>query len=221
MERSVYLMAVVMLALAGPANAQVSAGPQSPAPTPFFKYSVLPLNVEVVTSTSGVGDSDSGPTTAQPENRPTTRIIGSFVAVQARDGYPMIKQPEPDGQTGVFGGGCLLYQRKTNPKTCTVAENCTSPNGSVAHPTRSGYCLPLDSTEKTCWYTENYCVRHTRVPMALDTPTKLSAPANPLGVTYPLSWRVMSCQNITPYGCGSAASVEGINKKTLPGSIGP
>lgn len=161
------------------------------ATTPYF--TVEPGEVEIV---------------PQPQAPP--QITGSVTLRQAQDG-----QGDHARGTVVTGGGCLIYLSVPKAEPCKADDECDRVAGGVIRP---GYCASISdssASKKVCWYKPEpeCCARRPdpKNPLELNVPLKFDNPTSPYppGVRRPVRWRVVSCQNLKPGGCGSRSIPNG------------
>jgi hypothetical protein len=135
--------------------------------------------------------------------------------------------PSPYGAESQTGGGCLIYLPKNSP-TCTEdGPRCSRPASATSNSNspvlgetvvrrENGYCAPKSdrtpdtgsriSTERFCWYQPKpeSCHKSPSVPLPENIEVRFDSPTPvlPEDADRPVLWRVVSCQNLVPGGCG-------------------
>jgi hypothetical protein len=110
---------------------------------------------------------------------------------------------------GITGGACLVYQNE--PKPCGDDDVCRTDG-------KFGYCITDRSTfdgtsSASCWYKpspngEVACQKSPTLDLienvAYQTPLVSAFP------TRPVSWRVLTCQNVAEFGCANGSKEDAI-----------
>lgn len=122
-------------------------------------------------------------------------ISGSFKLVK-----------DPNGSTSKRGGACLVFQPTDEPKACQSDSDCPKFDFADGY----GYCIsgPGRGTGSSCWAKkdESYCLKSPTQDLEegkiYTFPTSgTGVAAFPLGPSRKLAWRVVTCQNLVPFGC--------------------
>ena len=174
-------------------------------PTSFLM--VLVVAAFVLPAVAGGWTIEPGKITVDPAS--PARISGTFSLVPDRNG--------PPGRTG---GACLVYQPQPprQRKSCETAADCAV--GSAP-----GYCASEGSGEsaraRSCWAKRaDDCRKSPVVDLPKQVPLSLPVVAiDALPASALVRWRVVTCQNLTPMGCGSPTGIEGVNKRTRFGPV--
>ena len=155
--------------------------------------------------------------------------------------FALRSDPNGDGPTrlstggtrdGVTGGACLIFRAVENPGACETSADCelATGAGTAAESSLIGYCLATGSSEeipgrplpeRVCWYKKgDPCVKSPVEVLTLDKIVHLpTVDAFPLGRNKPMFWRVVSCQNLTDFGCASSTGQDGINSRMRAGAV--
>jgi hypothetical protein len=155
--------------------------------------------------------------------------------------FALRSDPHGDGPTrlstgaarnGVTGGACLIFRAVENRKACSTPADCELVTGAnnAAESTLKGYCLANESSEdlpgsplpaKLCWFKKgDPCVKSPIEVLTLDKVVQLpTVDAFPLGRNKPMLWRVISCQNLTDFGCANPTAQEGIDWRIRSGAV--
>lgn len=155
--------------------------------------------------------------------------------------FALRSDPHGDGPTrlstggtrdGVTGGACLVFRAAENPKACNSPADCKSAMepGPAADSDLASYCLSTEASEgiagsslpaKVCWYKKgDPCVKSPAEVLTLDKVVHLpTVEAFPLGRNKPMLWRVVSCQNLTDFGCGRPTAQGGIDWRIRSGPV--
>lgn len=157
----------------------------------------------------------------------TYRIEPGKVTVKKPQALPQVtgtfalrRDPNGDGPTrlesggtrdGVTGGACLVFRAVDNPRACSAPADCTEADSSLG-----GYCL-----ENVCWYKKgDPCIKSPVELLKLNKAVHLpTVGAFPLGQKKSMPWRVITCQNLTDFGCASPSSQEGISFRIRSGPV--
>ena len=140
-----------------------------------------------------------GAATSGPE------ITGTFTLDYSLNGFRDAKS----------GGGCLVLQHPGEPRACETHADCQEMPFLPIGPGANGYCLPGETTAKSCWFKPadaGYCAKFPGGLAVGDTKQLPAVPANmPATHSGPISWRVVTCQNLKPGpsgkpGCADAGS---------------
>ena len=122
----------------------------------------------------------------------------------------------PFGKPGMTGGGCLIYTPVADPTPCTSNQQCTAARaGDYCAPYNNGTAQP---DAMVCWRQPEQpsCHKSPMTPLEDGKTYPFDQLTNPypVGVSRPIKWRVVSCQNLVPGGCAGTSPVVG----TAPGA---
>ena len=160
------------------------------------------------------------------------QVTGTFALRSDPHGDGPTRLSSGDSRNGVTGGACLVFRAVDNPKACSTPSDCKSVK-EVDTETESSlavYCLASELSEdipgrplpeKVCWYKKgDPCVKSPNEVLTLDKVVHLpTVDAFPLGRNKPMLWRVVSCQNLTDFGCASSTGQDGINWRIRLGAV--
>jgi hypothetical protein len=143
--------------------------------------------------------------------------------------YMLVASPNGSDDKNV-GGACLVFQEVARVRACSSNADCMPKSTSAAGKGADipanwhGYCALSVPRASACWYRPGPQPAFCDVGRTLVRDQKMRVPAagfvdvHPAQVgRQPVRWRVITCQNLTPGGCAGAASVEGVDKRTLYG----
>jgi hypothetical protein len=160
------------------------------------------------------------------------QVTGTFALRSSVRGDGPTRLSTGGTRKGVTGGACLIFRTVENPKACSTVADCESMTGAATavEPSLTGYCVANDlpgdvpgspSPEKVCWYKKGEpCVKSPVEVLTVDKVIHLpTVDAFPLGRNKPTLWRIVSCQNLTDFGCASSTGQAGINWRTRYGAV--
>ena len=156
------------------------------------------------------------------------QVTGTFALRSDPHGDGPTRLSSGGSRNGVTGGACLVFRAADNPKPCSTPADCKEA-GTEAESSLAVYCLAGELSEdipgrplpeKVCWYKKgDPCVKS---PNEVLTPDKVvhlpTVDAFPLGRNKPMLWRVVSCQNLTDFGCASSTGQEGFDWRIRSGA---
>jgi hypothetical protein len=157
------------------------------------------------------------------------QVTGTFALRSDPHGDGPTRLSSGGSRNGVTGGACLVFRAVENPKACSTPADCELA-GTEAEPSLAVYCVASELSEnvagrplpeKVCWYKKgDPCVKSPVEVLILDKVVYLpTVDAFPLGRNRPMLWRVVSCQNLTDFGCASATGQDGINWRVRLGAV--
>ena len=159
------------------------------------------------------------------------QVTGTFALRSDPRGDRPTRRSSGGTRNGVTGGACLVFRAVENPKACSTPADCELGKGvgTEAESSLAVYCLASKASEeipggplpeKVCWYKKgDPCVKSPNDVLTLDKVVHLpTVDAFPLGRAKPMLWRVVSCQNLTDFGCASPTGQEGINWRIRSGA---
>ena len=147
----------------------------------------------------------------------TPQVTGTFALRRDPNGDGPTKLSSGGTRDGVTGGGCLVFRAVENPRACSTITDCESEAGDADKSSLTPYCLSeglvgVSLPEKACWYKKgDPCVKSPVEALKLNKVVHLpTVDAFPLG-NKPMLWRVITCQNLTDFGCASDNPQVGVN----------
>jgi hypothetical protein len=118
----------------------------------------------------------------------------------------------PQAQSALLTGGACMVRQFYHAKTCTQHSDCdaAAPGGTL-----HGYCANAPgAAAKSCWYKPPgldtvMCKKSPVAPLPKKVP--LYTPWVAVGERRPVSWRIVTCQNVVAGGCAKWNGVQGVD----------